>query len=234
MKARIIFALILAVANGAFAQPALHLSGTVCYASGAPATNVCVEFYPGVYSGAGHYEEVKTDANGRYEIIQHPKFSGFFWGHPNMTNSIMARDFEKNLAAIQKFDQATTNLDFVLQPAITLTGSVQNALGAPVKDAEVEFRFSSGDGLALLEPRPKADALGSFSVSALPQEGHYFILEVKAKDYGSASGSVDAGNTRANSYKFPDLVLNDEIGCMQVRPGATNILIQLRDASGGN
>ncbi len=207
MKTRSIFTLILAVANGTFAQPALHLFGTVRDSSGAPTAGVRVELYPGFYRGAGHYTEVRTDANGRYEIIQLPESSGFFWGHPNPTNSIMARDFERNLAAFQEFDQTTTNMDLVLQPAITLTGSVKNTLGAPVNDAEVELLFLSGDSLALLEPRPKVDALGSFSIPALPQGRDYTIWGIKAKGYGTAFGRVDARNTQTNSYEFPNLVL---------------------------
>jgi len=141
MKTHIVFVLIIASAVNAFAQQVLYCSGTVRDSSGAPVAGVRVELYPGFYIGAGHYTEVKTDANGRYEIIQQPELSGLFSGHPNPTNSIMARDFQKNLAAIQEFPGTTTSIDLILQPAITLTGSVKNTEGAPVNDAELEFRF---------------------------------------------------------------------------------------------
>jgi len=98
MKTRIIFALTIAFAVNTFAEPTLRYSGTVRDPSGAPTAGVRVTFYPGQYPGAGKYTELKTDANGRYEIILQKKAPGFFWGHINPTNSIMARDFKKNLA----------------------------------------------------------------------------------------------------------------------------------------
>src|ERR1035437_2859196 len=207
MKTRIIFALTVAVAFNTFAVPTLRYSGTVRDSSGAPAAGVRVELYPGFYIGAGHYTEVKTDANGRYEIIQQPESSGVFWGHPNPTNSIMARDFQKNLAAIQEFPETTTSIDLILQPAITLTGSVKNTEGAPVNDAELELQFLSGDSLAQLEPRPRVDELGSFSIPALPQGCGYIVWGIKAKGYGTAFGRLETKNTQTNSYEFPTFVL---------------------------
>src|SRR3989442_1768980 len=108
------------------------ITGTVRDPSGAPAMGVLVGFHPGSYPGASEYIEVKTDANGRYEIILQKKAPElFFAGHINRTNSIMARDLERNLATIQEYAQTATNIDLTLQPAITLTGSVKNTKGVP-------------------------------------------------------------------------------------------------------
>jgi protocatechuate 3,4-dioxygenase beta subunit len=208
MKTRIIFALTIVIASNTIAQQVLYCSGTVRYPSGAPAPGVRVEYYPGHDDGAGHYTEVRTDINGRYELIgQKVSSGGFFWGFVNPTNSIMARDWEKNLAAIREFAGTQTNVDLILQPAISLAGSVKNTEGEPVNGAEVELRFLSGAALALLEPRPKVDARGDFSVQALPQGRSYVIWGIKAQGYGSAFGRVEAKNTQTNSYEFPALVL---------------------------
>jgi hypothetical protein len=207
MKPCIVFVLIIGCAVNTFAQQILYCSGTVRDSSGVSAAGVQVQLYPGSYPGAGKFTEVKTDAKGRYEIVQQTESGRGFWGHVNPTNSIMARDFEKNLAAFQEFDQTTTNIDLILQPAITLTGSVKNTLGAPVNEAEVELRFLSGDSLPLLEPRPKVNELGSFSIPALPQGRGYIVWGITAKGYGSAFGRVEAKNTQTNSYEFPIFVL---------------------------
>jgi hypothetical protein len=208
MKTCIIFALTFIIACSVFAEQVLYYSGTVRYPSGAPAVGVRVQFYPGFYTGSGKFTEVKTDINGHYEIIQHPEAGGIFWGHPNPTNSIMARDWERNLAVVQEFVGNSTNtIDLILRPGITLTGSVKNTEGAPVSGAEAELRFFSGDSLALLEPLLKMDALGSFSAPALPQGRDYVVWEIKAKGYGSSNAWVRVKNTQTNSYEFPIFIL---------------------------
>jgi 5-hydroxyisourate hydrolase-like protein (transthyretin family) len=136
MKTRIIFALTIAIANSTFAQQVLYCSGTVRYPSGAPAPGVRVEYYPGHHDGAGHYAEVRTDAKGRYEIIGQKDMAKYN-GEIIETDSIMARDVEKNLAAVQEFHMMTTNVDLVLQPAITVSGSVKDPEGAPIIGAEL-------------------------------------------------------------------------------------------------
>src|SRR5476651_2267921 len=102
MKAHIIFALTIAITSSTFAQQVLYCSGTVRYASGAPAPGVLVEYYPGHHQGAGSYAEARTDANGRYEIIGQ-KDMAIYEGIIIEINSILARDVEKNLAAVQEF-----------------------------------------------------------------------------------------------------------------------------------
>jgi hypothetical protein len=185
----------------------LRYSGTVRDASGAPAAGVRVEFYPGHYDRAGHYAEVKTDANGRYEIVQQLNPSGF-WGFVNLTNSIMARDFERSLAAIQEFPEATNNIDLILQPAITLKGSVKNTEGGPVRDAELEIMFNAGSAGFLLQSQPtKADEKGLFIVPVVPQGRGYLIWKVEAKGYGSSSEGAELKNFQNSSYEFPTLVL---------------------------
>jgi hypothetical protein len=208
MKTRIIFALTVAVAFNTFAAPTLQYSGTVRDSSGAPAAGVRVELYPGFYIGAGHYTEVKTDANERYEIIQQPELSGLFWGPPNPTNSIMVRDFERDLAAIQEFDRTATNIDLILRPAITLSGFVKNIQGEPVGGAELDIRFLSGNSMTLLSPHPiKTDEAGQFSIPALPQSREYWIDEINAKGYGSGFARAEAKDTQTNRYEFPTFVL---------------------------
>jgi protocatechuate 3,4-dioxygenase beta subunit len=207
MKARIILTLTIAIASSTLAQQVLYCSGTVRYPSGAPAPGVLVEYYPGHHDGASHYAEVRTDAKGRYEIIGQ-KDMAIYDGEIIETNSIMARDVEKNLAAVQEFHMMTTNVDLVLQPAITVSGSVQDTEGAPIIGAELDLGFLASRSDHRLEAqRTKVNELGQFSVSAVPQGRAYEIWHIAATGYGSGNARVEAKDTQANHYEFPAFVL---------------------------
>jgi protocatechuate 3,4-dioxygenase beta subunit len=207
MKARIIFALTIAVVASTFAQQVLYCSGTVRYPSGAPAPGVRVEYYPGHHHGAGPYAEVRTDAKGRYEIIGQKDMTNYM-GKIIETNSIMARDVEKNLAAVQEFHMMTTNVDLALQPAVTLSGSVKDTEGAPIIGAELDLGFLASRSVHKLEAqRTKVNESGQFSVSALPQGLEYDIWYIAATGYGSGNARVEAKDTQTNRYEFPTFVL---------------------------
>ena len=219
MKTRVILALTIAIAASTFAQPfggnyhrTTHCSGTVRDLSGAPGVGVRVSFYSaGIESG---FAEVKTDSNGRYDIT--PQFSNLADGPINPKNTIIARDLERNLAAIEEFSGERTNVDLTLQPAITIAGSVKDVHGLPLSNAEVEFSFltskdhaqSDRQSVIPFESRPiKADEMGSFSISALPQGRDYWIRGIKAKGYGSAFARLEAKDTQTNHYTFPTFVV---------------------------
>ena len=187
-------------------QKVLYCAGTVRYPDGTLAAGVRVEFYPGHHPGAGYYAEAKTDANGRYVIIGSEDMRTFV-GILNRTNSILARDMAKNLAAIQDVDFTLTNVDLVLQPAITISGVVKNTEGAPIVGAEVELRFVFRGSHILEDQSIKVNASGQFSMSALPQGRWYEADVVTAKDYGLDSEVVNPKDTWTNRYTFPTFVL---------------------------
>jgi hypothetical protein len=206
VKLPIIFALTFAVAVNTFAEQVLYCSGTVRYASGAPAAAVRVEYYPGHHQGAGRYSEVRTDAGGRYQIIG-PVDMVNYNGEIIETNSIMARDLGKKLAAVREFHMTTTNVDLVLQPAITLSGSVKDIEGAPIVGAELDLGFLASSSHLLGGQPTKANELGQFSIPALPQGREYEIWYIAAKGYGSDMADVRVKDTQTNRYEFPTFVL---------------------------
>jgi protocatechuate 3,4-dioxygenase beta subunit len=207
MKTCIVLGLTFAIVNSTFAKQVLYCSGMVRYPSGAPAPGVRVEYYPGHHGGAGHYTEVRTDASGRYAIIG-PEDTTMYNGIIVETNSIMARDVEENLAAVQEFHMTTTNVDLVLQPAITLSGSVKNPEGEPIVGAELDLGFLASSSDHKLEAqRTKVNELGQFSIPALPEGRGYDIWHIAAKGYGSCGAGVQAKDTHTNRYEFPTFVL---------------------------
>jgi hypothetical protein len=189
--------------------PAPRITGIVRDSSGVPATNVLVSFHPGQFPGASDYSEVRTDANGRYDLILQVNPRGFWWGYSNPINFVLARDFRRNLAAIHEFTAIPTNLDLDLQPGITISGSVKDTNGAPITPASVDLSILSGGFVIPLEPQPiEVDSQGKFSIPALPQGRDYGMYQgVAAPNYVPGSGWLKAENSKTNHYEFPPFVL---------------------------
>jgi hypothetical protein len=209
MESYIVFCVTFTVAVSVFAQQTPHRTGTVRYPDGKPAAGVHITYYPGSYSSDDdyNYHDAITDKNGHYEIVPPKKVSSFRFGPDFPTNTIMARDFEKNLAAVQAFSVTTTNVNLTLQPAITLSGSVKNTEGAPVSGAEISLGFVSARYAPQMRPTLKANEQGQFSIPALPQGIEYWISEITAKGYGSSHAIVKAKDTQTTYYEFPTFVL---------------------------
>ncbi len=149
-----------------------------------------------------------TDKNGHYGMVLKLSRKKVIWDGPIiLTNFVMARSLERNLAAIEEFAAFPTNLDLTLQPGITLSGSVKNIEGAPVTNATVNLSILAGGSFPKLSPRPtKVDARGSFTFPALPQGREYFQWTT-AKGYGTAAGRLKAEDSKTNHYEFPAFVL---------------------------
>jgi Carboxypeptidase regulatory-like domain len=186
-----------------------HLGGTVRDASGAPAAGVLVSFHPGQFPGASPYMETRTDARGGYEFLIEPQASNGVWmGSINPVNFVLARDVERNLAAIQEFESMPTNIDLELQPGITLVGVVNDNAGAPISSAMVNLRMLAGHSLPSLTEKPAGvNGQGLFSFPALPQGREYMLDRVTAPGFGSAYDRVEAKDTQTNRYDFPILAL---------------------------
>ena len=186
-----------------------HRTGTVRYPSGEPAAGVHVMFYPGSYSSDDdyNYHEAVSDKNGHYEIVPPKKVSNIAWGQPVLTNCIMARDLENDFATVEAFPVAVTNVDLILQPAITLSGSVKNTEGAPVSGAEIGLGFVSAPYGYYMRPPFKANEQGQFSIPALRQGVEYWISGITAKGYGTSTATVKAKDTQTNHYEFSPIVL---------------------------
>ena len=186
-------------------------SGVVRDLTGAPVAGVCISYYPGGLF-MGDYTETLTDKNGRYEAhAPKPKYGSIAY---TPVTSIIARDAARNLAAIEIFTDGKANVDLVLHPALTITGTVKNTEGKPIGDATVDFRFfsgtrSSGGGYSpKLDSKPvKTDGAGQFAVSTLPQGCTYEIVNIEANGYGSFDTEIPAKDTETNHYSLPTIVL---------------------------
>jgi protocatechuate 3,4-dioxygenase beta subunit len=194
--------------RAALAGPSVTMTGTVRDPSGKPVEGAEVTLYPGHYQGAPEPADATTDKNGRYEMLLQidPRIFG---GEMMPTNSLMARDLKRNLAAIQEFYGTPTNLDLDLQPGLRLSGFVTDAKGAPMDNIPVNLWFESGSQGRALRPQPeKTDATGLFSIPALPQGREYdFPFGITAAGYGWVYQRLEARDAHTNHYEFPTFVL---------------------------
>ena len=192
-----------------------HRLGTVHYSNGKPAVGVHISFYfEGDRALDNNYHEAVTDNDGHYDAFPQEKTYQDSWGPKILTNIIIARDLEKNLAAIQPFSAVNTNdVDLILHPAIILSGCVKNADGAPVAGAEIALLWFDWASVShVIFPLIKANEQGQFSTPALPQGIGYSVYGIKAEGYGSSiyglrKATLDAKDTQTNHYEFPTFVL---------------------------
>ena len=188
--------------------PAPVIAGTVRDSFGVPAPGAIISFHPGHFPDAPDYTETTSDNHGRYELtLKLSRETGGWSGTIDLTNCVLARSLERNLAAILEFDRIPTNLDLTLQPGITFSGSVTDTKGAPITNAIVNIGMEYGRMMPPVLPSPmQVDARGAFSIPALPQ-GREYSDDITAKGYGTGDGYVPEKDSHTNRYEFPTLVL---------------------------
>jgi len=137
----------------------------------------------------------------------------------------MARDLERNLAAVQGFEKTTTNIDLILQPGTTLSGSVKDVQGAPVDNAVVELRFRPATHSCSWNPHR---AWWMFVGPGQPQNS---TTNTDSQGKVHFDEVCDGPIKVFANYQDPhDRSINMSLkssGGMEVQPGDTNILIQL-------
>jgi hypothetical protein len=99
------------------------VAGIVRDAAGAPVAGAIVGVFPDYGNGR---VSAKTDANGHYETSwQKPAWVG----SQNQGFFLVARHSERKLAGMMEIGETTTNLNVTLQPAMSVSGRVQDAQG---------------------------------------------------------------------------------------------------------
>ncbi len=180
-----------------------RISGVVRDASGAPVTGANVRVVPDYGNGG---MGAKTDASGHYDLSwQEPSWVG----QANVSFSLIVRDPERKLAAIQGIDETTTNLDVTVKPAMSLSGRLQGPNGQPVTNATVNIMIYQEDNssFSINNRQPIfSDEQGRIHAEALPL-GQRYGWWVNAPGYGSAQQQMDAADPKADHFDLPPLVL---------------------------
>ena len=180
--------------NNYFMQASpITLTGNVFDPSGNHAVGTLVVVTP----SWGPINTTKTDANGDYSVN--------WQSQPGMRDAkyfVIARDIERNLAAIEAIDTNSTHVSLRLEPGLSISGTVQDREGAPLARANVNLNIMAGNMGGMVEYQPvKVDSAGAFTIPALPM-GQQYNVYVSAKGYGSAYKSVGKTQSRTNSIQL--------------------------------
>lgn len=185
--------------NNPASTPSATITGTVLDDSGKPASGVSMVVTPAFGMVRS---EVKTDADGHFKIDWQPEQRG-----PNSKYFLIARDLDHNLAVAQEINDKLTNVDLRLQSGFSLSGTVQDASGAPLNRAGVNLNFMAGNSGGMVDQRPiQTDAQGGFTIASLPT-GQRYSVYVRATGYGSASKQVTQTETQNGNVELPPFKL---------------------------
>ena len=169
------------------------LTGTVYDSSGKPAVGARVVVTPTM----GTVDVAKTDSDGKYSVT--------WQSQPGMQGAkyfAVARDAEKNLAAMEAIDTNKPSVDLRLGPGLSISGTVQDTKGAPLTRANINLNMIAGNMGGMVEYQPiKVNSDGAFTIPALPP-GQQYRLHVSANDYGSATKSVGKTQSQTNNIQL--------------------------------
>jgi protocatechuate 3,4-dioxygenase beta subunit len=169
------------------------LTGAVFDSSGNPAVGVRVVVTP----TWGTVDTAKTDASGEYSVKWQPQ--------PGMRNAkyfAIARDGERNLAAIEAIGTNKTRVVLRLTPALSISGTVLDAKGAPLSRANINLNLVAGNMGGMVEYQQiKMNSDGTFTIPALPMSQQYNVY-VTANGYGSARKTVGKTQSQTNSIQL--------------------------------
>jgi protocatechuate 3,4-dioxygenase beta subunit len=174
--------------------PPQTLTGTVYDSSGNPAVGVRVIVTP----AWGQQNIAKTDASGGYSLDWQPES-----GMPNAKYFAVARDIERNLAAIEPIGAKKTSVNLRLGPGLSISGTVQDTKGAPLVRANIYLNMDTGNMSGMVEYQPiKLNSDGIFTIPALPMGKQYYVY-VSANGYGSTQKRIGITQSKTNSIQLP-------------------------------
>ena len=145
---------------------------------------------------------IKAGHGGKYRLA----WSVELWQAQDGGRRLIARDPARSLATVEECPKDMTNLDIILKPALTLTGQVKDASGAPMPGVQVEFQIKAGSGYVFLDDHTRpTDTQGRYEFKCLPADGQYMVY-VSAKGYGSSERFVE-NDSETNRLELSPLVL---------------------------
>jgi len=165
------------------------LTGAVYDSSGKPAVGARVVVTP----TWGTLDVAKTDSDGKYSVS--------WQAQPGMQGEkyfVVARDVERNLVAIEAIDTNKPSVDLRLALGLSISGTVQDAKGAPLPRANINLNMMLGGNGRLIEYQTiKLNSDGEFTISALPM-GQQYMIFANASGYGSARKNVGKTQSQTN------------------------------------
>jgi hypothetical protein len=197
--------------------PPPKISGVVRRPDGQPAAGLEVQVVRGGGGNLLGTQDV-TDTDGRFEGQWN--LPGYVAMEQRLSDCLLIRDMERNLAVAVDIDEDTGPLDLRLTSALTLVGRAECG-GKPVTNASAVLIFWTGDGgMHLSGLSVAANKPGRFEIPALPPGRRYGVV-VSAPGYGPKS--------------LPDLKISagpgrQELEPVELKPANLQIAGQVVDA----
>lgn len=145
---------------------------------------------------------VLTDADGRYKISWKRKWE------PRSCRSLclMARHVKLDLAALINITHQTRTINIELEPALVLTGTVEDPNGKPIPGAEVSISLIKGWGCGTPVKNVITNDKGRYEFRALPQKQEYGI-GTNPEGYGLRSITTGLINIKKAVAEVEPIVL---------------------------
>jgi len=152
----------------------------------------------------GGREEVRSDSEGKFEIIWDQRF----WGErEDMVFCLVARHEQRNLAAALEIGDDMKTLDLKLEPGIIFAGKVVDLNGKGIPGARImPWLQVSNWGSLLSERQAETDDNGNFEIRAIPAD-HEYRINANARGYGEKEVEIPADNTVGDHLDVGALIL---------------------------
>ena len=109
-------------------------------------------------------QQAVTDGQGRFTLR---------WSLPGSTGNtntwLLGRHEALNLAAVERIDSETRQIELPLMPGMALTGQVTTAAGDPVAQAQVSVIWWGSNRFPIHHTMFRSDQNGRFKVTAIPE-----------------------------------------------------------------
>lgn len=172
----------IAIENGKIAHLEIQLSappkitGVVLDEAGKAVEGINLMAFPW-----GGREDIKTDAQGKFELTWQPETFG---PGNERTSYLIARQESKNLAAAVEITRETKTIDIKLAPGLIFAGKVTDPNNKPIAGASVSVTMWSSNNGSNMGAPVKTDKQGKFEIKAIPAEGRY-SMSISADGFGT-------------------------------------------------
>ena len=151
-------------------QEAVAVQGRVVGPDGEPVEGAQVAALP----MSSHF--VLTDSDGAFDIAWAREWE------PRDNLCLMARNRQRNLAALVEIDEDTKDVEVALERTLTLAGIVEDEVGRPIPGAPVTLSLRKSWSCGTPVKAVVTDEAGRYEFAGLPQRQEY-VVHSRAPNY---------------------------------------------------
>ena len=146
--------------------------------------------------------ETTSDREGRFEMRRDAPNRA-----PSVVPYVVARHFERNLAAAVEIAEDQEVVDVNMTPGVTCVGKVVDVDGKPIENAKAYLTFwSSGHGSSMAHQENTTDAEGHYEIKAVPRH-HKYSVNAGAEGYGQDYVHISTEDVEDNHFEVESIAL---------------------------